>query len=196
MAFEEEDNITNNTQLVALSDSDYQIVDGEPDITGWNVLTSDGVKLGEVDDLLFDPQSRSVRYLVVELQADGKDIVDDRTVLVPIGVAELHTDDDDVIVPNVTALQLTGLPVYEGGPIDPQTEWSIRNVFEGGSTAPYDAPQFYEHEHFDEDRFYSPRTVVTESIITEESPEEEAERKEKVQRIIARIERKDNPEQL
>ncbi|MEO7214207.1 PRC-barrel domain-containing protein [Mucilaginibacter sp.] len=193
MAFEDE-NRTYNGGLKLLSDSDYQIVDGEPDITGWNVLDTNGYKFGEVDDLLFDPQSRAVRYLVVELQANGTDIADDRNVLIPIGVAELHTNDDDVIIPNVSALQLYTLPVYEPGVLTPENEVAIRNIFEGGSAGPYEAVGFYEHEHFNEDRFYGRGTVATEvtDLTSAETPGDEAARQQKVRRIIAKIEAKND----
>lgn len=192
----EEENIEYNNRLQALSDSDFQIVEGEPDITGWNVLSSGGTKFGEVEDLLFDPETRDVRYLVVELQENGGEILEDRLILVPIGVAELHTEDDDVIIPNVTASQLVGLPVYGDGVLSPENEMHIRNVFEGGTTATYNAHDFYQHDHFNEDRFYQPRTVtvIEETIIISDdsTQQEEAERKEKVRRIIARIEAKNN----
>jgi sporulation protein YlmC with PRC-barrel domain len=194
MAFEEEENKTFDGGLKALSDSDFKIVDGEPDITGWDVLDTEGNKFGEVDDLLFDPESHAVRYLVVELQANGDDIADDRNVLIPIGVAELHTDDDDVIVPNISASQLYTLPVYEPGVLTPENEVAIRNVFEGGSAVvPYEATGFYEHEHFNEDRFYDRGTVATEEtdLSIPEPPMDEEARQEKVRRIIAKIETKD-----
>ncbi|MBD1365104.1 PRC-barrel domain-containing protein [Mucilaginibacter sp. ZT4R22] len=193
MAFEDE-NRTYNGGLKALSDSDYQIVDGEPDITGWDVLDLSGNKFGEVDDLLFDPESRAVRYLVVELKANGDDIVDDRNVLIPIGVAELHTDDDDVIVPNVSAQQLYTLPVYEPGVLTPENEVAIRNIFDGGSAVPYEATGFYEHDHFNEDRFYGSGTIATEEtdLTIPETPVDEEARQEKVRRIIAKIEAKDD----
>lgn len=193
MAFEEE-NKTYNNQLQSLNESDYQIVDGEPDITGWDVLNSAGTKFGEVDDLLFDAESRAVRYLVVELHANDAEITEERKVLIPIGVAELHTDDDDVIVPNVSTLQLTGLPVYEPGMLSPENEVHIRNVFEGGAAPTYGIAEFYEHEHFNEDRFYN-RGNIVETDLADETPVDEEARQEKIRRIIAKIEHKNDTNQ-
>jgi uncharacterized protein (TIGR02271 family) len=77
--------------LVELGGSDYEIVDGEPNIKGWDVKNELGEPIGEVDELLFDPQSRQVRYLVVDLDRKlGLDT--DKKVFVPIGVAELYKD--------------------------------------------------------------------------------------------------------
>jgi hypothetical protein len=89
-----EGNEYKNNHLQVLSDSDYEIVDGEPDITGWNVRDRHGRKIGEVDDMLFDPQSRKVRYIIVELQDVELDLVDGDKVLIPIGVADLHRSGD------------------------------------------------------------------------------------------------------
>ncbi|RZM08946.1 MAG: PRC-barrel domain containing protein, partial [Pedobacter sp.] len=80
-----------HNHLVELGGSDYEIVDGEPNIKGWNVKNELGELIGEVDELLFDPQSRQVRYLVVDLDRNfGLDI--DKKILVPIGLAELYKD--------------------------------------------------------------------------------------------------------
>jgi stress response protein YsnF len=101
MALEE----NKHDHLVELGGSDYEIVDGEPNIKGWDVKNELGELIGEVDELLFDPQSRQVRYLVVELsQKLGLD--DDKKVLVPIGIAELYKDgyaqdqEDNIITEN------------------------------------------------------------------------------------------------
>jgi len=45
----------------------YEVADGYPDIRGWDVKTSDGTTIGEVEDLIVDPQALRVRYVVVEL---------------------------------------------------------------------------------------------------------------------------------
>ena len=96
---------TDNTgkRLQKLKGSDYEIVDGEPDISSWDIKDSAGNKIGKVDDLIFDTQSRKVRYIILSPHKDLK--LDKKNVLVPIGIGELHTKDDDVILPGVTAEQ-------------------------------------------------------------------------------------------
>ena len=49
----------------------FDIADGEPDIRGWDVRTVNGRELGEVDDLLIDPDRREVVMLEVELRDGG-----------------------------------------------------------------------------------------------------------------------------
>jgi sporulation protein YlmC with PRC-barrel domain len=76
--------------LQELGGSNYEIVDGEPNIKGWKVRNHEGRKIGKVDELLFDPVSQKVRYLVVDLDANELGLDDDRKVLVPIGVAAIY----------------------------------------------------------------------------------------------------------
>src|SRR5438067_805119 len=93
---EHNENINEGNRLQELGGSNYEIIDGEPNIKGWDVKNARGEKIGEVDELLFDPQSRSVRYLVVDLDDNELDLEsDDRKVLIPIGLAELYRDDVD-----------------------------------------------------------------------------------------------------
>ncbi|HKV06596.1 MAG TPA: PRC-barrel domain-containing protein [Thermoanaerobaculia bacterium] len=51
--------------------SDARLPESEPDPRGWEVYGSDGVKAGEVDDLLVDANSHAVRYLDVDLDRRG-----------------------------------------------------------------------------------------------------------------------------
>jgi uncharacterized protein (TIGR02271 family) len=150
MALEE----NKHDHLVELGGSDYEIVDGEPNIKGWDVKNELGETIGEVDELLFDPQSRQVRYLVVDLdQKLGLDT--DKKVLVPIGLAELYKDghaqdeenntdidsqvagvydpstDGKVVIVPVSAQQLAALPSYQKGNVSPETESTVRNIFSG-----------------------------------------------------------------
>src|SRR5438270_11417418 len=98
-------------RLQELSGSDYEIADGEPDIRGWDVKDASDRRIGKVDELIFDTQSRKVRYMVVDLKNNKLDL-DSRDVLIPIGLAELSEKGDDVILNNVTVDQLRSLPEY------------------------------------------------------------------------------------
>ena len=66
--------------------SDFEIVDGEPDIRGWDVWDTRGKKIGEVEDLIIDAQKKKARYIVLDLDDNEFDL-DDRKVLIPIGMA-------------------------------------------------------------------------------------------------------------
>ena len=41
---------------------DFKVADGDPDVRGWDVVASDGQKVGHVEDLLVDPGAMKVRY--------------------------------------------------------------------------------------------------------------------------------------
>jgi sporulation protein YlmC with PRC-barrel domain len=150
--------------LQELSGSSFEIADGQPDIRGWNVKDFNGRKIGEVDELIFDENSRRVRYMVVDL--DGNDLdLGDREVLVPIGFVQLHEKDDDVILPLVSRNQLMALPDYEEDGITPELEQRVRTIFTGSgqesdttvNTGSRRDEQFYEHEHFDDRKLYRKR---------------------------------------
>ncbi|WP_345949249.1 PRC and DUF2382 domain-containing protein [Mucilaginibacter sp. PAMB04274] len=196
--------------LVELGGSDFEIVDGEPNIKGWDVKNELGQQIGEVDELLFDPQSRSVRYLIVDLDGNKLGLDEDKKVLIPIGLAKLYDDgnvqdgngnaqeehevedrvdseletdsvfdadldedgvydpydDGEVVIVPVTAEQLAGLPAYEKGNVSPETESTIRHIFEGpgvaglaGAATAYNREDFYTHDHFNENKFYDRNTI-------------------------------------
>ncbi len=161
-------NENKNKRLQELGGSDFEIAEGQQDIRGWDVKDENGKKIGEVDELIFDEQSRKVRYIVLDMDENDFDL-DDRNVLVPIGIAQLHDKDDDVILPGVTAEHLQSLPEYEEGSINADVENRIRNAFTGiggaaltgaaltsgtGNTGDDD---FYSHNHFNEDNLYRNR---------------------------------------
>lgn len=164
---------TNETgHLEVLGDSDYEIADGQPDIRGWDVKDSQGRPIGIVDELLFSPEARKVRYLLLDLNEKTED--DYRQVLIPIGVAELHAENDDVIIPGIAVEQLADLPLYAQGHLTPGEEYRIRSVFEGlhadaYSQSTYDRGDFYTHRHFDDARLYATRST---SGASDRAPEE------------------------
>lgn len=54
-------------RLAHLEGSGYKVAEGDPDVRGWDVMDRDGQRIGEVDDLLVDPEALKVRYLEVRL---------------------------------------------------------------------------------------------------------------------------------
>ncbi|RFZ84677.1 PRC-barrel domain containing protein [Mucilaginibacter terrenus] len=151
------DNTDDISKLTELSDSDFEIADGQPDIQGWDVRDSEGNKLGEVDELLFNPASRKVRYIIVHMENNDIGLEDGR-VLMPIGVAELDEHKDNVIIPDITKAQILSLPLYEyGRDIDSDTEAQIRNVFVAPDANVMVGTDFYDHDHFNQTKFYGKR---------------------------------------
>jgi hypothetical protein len=137
-------------RLEELHGSGYELMDDQPDIVGWDVKSRSGKKVGEVTDLLFEPRTRKVRYLVVDLDDNELGMEEDREVLIPIGMAELYTksehrhshrdidpaydaydparDGNVVYLPDVSAEQLDELPLYEKNHLSPHVEIAIRKI--------------------------------------------------------------------
>lgn len=101
-------------KLEQLSDSDYEIKDGQPDIIQWPVFNSTGEVLGKVSNLLFDKEEQAVKYMVLDLWENTWQ-PEEREVLIPMAVAELDKDKGHVILPNITIQQINVLPDYHKG---------------------------------------------------------------------------------
>jgi uncharacterized protein (TIGR02271 family) len=169
----------NNSNLQELGGSDYEIAEGQPDIRGWDVKDSSNNKIGKVKELLFDESSRKVRYMVTRLDVEDSNL-DDRKVLIPIGIGQLDEKDDDVLLPGVTVDQLRSLPEYDKDSFTMDTEHNIRNIFAGvggaaiaGAAMPSDRDEFYNHNHFNEENLYKNRSGKEETSGTIPVIEEE-----------------------
>ena len=160
----------NNKRLQELKGSDYKIVDEQPDIKGWPLYNSEHQKLGKVEDLLFDPQMKKVRYIIADLDGSSLDF-DDKEVLIPIGIAELHEKDDEVIIPGITASQLKALPEYNDDlDVTDSDEQTIMSVFSGGATTGALAganSDRYSHAHFDDQNLYRHRNKQSTTEISD-----------------------------
>jgi sporulation protein YlmC with PRC-barrel domain len=165
-------------RLQELKSSDFEIVDGEPDIRGWDVKLSTGEKIGDVEELIVDAKTKKVRYLVVDLDNDKLEL-EDREVLIPIGMATLHGKDDDVILSNIGVQQIRSLPEYDKDRLDHEMESRIcsslgrtghRTNFDQVSNTSSAAagskaylseiepePDFYKHDYYNDDNLYRDR---------------------------------------
>ena len=80
-------------RLIAMKDlHNYKVVDGEPDIRGWNVFTATGRELGDVEDLLVDTELGEVVMVDVDLKRD------DRHTLAPIKAAWIDREHRRVVL--------------------------------------------------------------------------------------------------
>jgi sporulation protein YlmC with PRC-barrel domain len=139
-----------------LKHSNFEIVNGEPDVTDWEVMNEHGEKIGDVDDVLFDAESRKVRYLIIDMEINTLMLENPYQVLIPIGLAKIDENEDQVILTNITEKQLNELPKYERGKVTPEYEMRIRDIIEENvviSTVD-EWKGFYEHDHFTESGFF------------------------------------------
>jgi uncharacterized protein (TIGR02271 family) len=119
--------------------SGYKVADGEPDIRGWDVMASDGRRLGRVDDLLVDTQANKVRYVDVEGGPQGH-------VTIPIGYARLERDRHQVLVDRLSDDQFQALPAYDHTPITRDYEERVGRACNLQASAA--TPDFYENDAF------------------------------------------------
>ncbi|RYY93533.1 MAG: hypothetical protein EOO11_19580, partial [Chitinophagaceae bacterium] len=104
---------TDKRRLQEMRGSGFEMVKGQPDIRGWQVVSSDGHRLGKVTELILDTVAQRVRYLLIALTDNKVLQLEKREVLVPVGFAQLHPADDSVILASVTPYQLRALPRYD-----------------------------------------------------------------------------------
>lgn len=146
---------------------DFEIAEGDPDVRGWEVLSADGQKIGEVDNLLIDPAAMKVRYLDVDLESSLLENNADRHILVPIGYARLDEGRDRVLVDGLNRENLQQIPEYRHEPLTREYEDRIRGHFEGGFAAPLiddqSEPQRQRQETFRDDRFFATSERPSES---------------------------------
>lgn len=143
-------------RIAKLTDlDDFQVADRDPDVRGWDVMSADGRRIGEVDDLLVDPAAMKVRYLDVEVHKDYRGGNRDNHILIPIGRAQLHERDDNVLVNGLEASKVSTIPAYSGR-LDREYENSLRTHF-GGTAAAAGAADYYSDRDFDETGFYGAR---------------------------------------
>jgi sporulation protein YlmC with PRC-barrel domain len=167
-------------RLQELKGSGYEVAKGQPDIRGWEVRDVNGHLMGKVHDLIFDIRAQKVRYMIVNV-SDSKELqLEKRTVLVPIGLAELQQEYDDVILPKVTPFQLRALPKYTKETLGSKAERDISTVF-GLSQPPIPAAHtadddveesFYNNEIFNQDNMYSRRKRTDEKDLRDIRREE------------------------
>jgi photosynthetic reaction center H subunit len=138
--------------------SDYEVADEDPDIRGWDVLGENGEKIGTVEELIVDTSAMKVRYLDIDLDDSIIEGNEERHVLIPIGAAKLDDDDDNVFVQGLDRRVVNRFPAYKDRqPLTRDYENQVRSSLSPGYNTSGTSGNFYEHEHFDEKRFYGSR---------------------------------------
>lgn len=119
-------------RVVPLSDlDDFHVAEGEPDVRGWDVMASDGQRIGEVEELLIDTTADKVRYLDVDVDSNVLNAQENRHILIPIGYARLDEENNRVMVDELDTTRLAALPVYDRSPLTAESEASLREGFDG-----------------------------------------------------------------
>lgn len=145
-----------NERIVPMDETDdFEVADGDPDVRGWQVIASDGERVGEVDELLIDVEELRVRYLDVLLDS-GDDARDERHVLIPVGHARLHERDDRILVDGLDRAAMLSLPRYAQEPLTHEFERRATAPFQPGPLDATAATRELERA-FDDEKFYETR---------------------------------------
>ncbi len=147
------ENIEPTGNLRRLSElTDFKVSSGDPDVRGWRVISADGVKFGKVDELIVDMDEMKVRYVDVDVDPEVGGTTKDHHILVPIGVASIDEKEDKVYIRTIETVTLLKAPAYEGI-LSKEYENSLRQSYLPDVTD----EEYYNSEHFDENKFYGPR---------------------------------------
>ncbi|GGG46498.1 PRC-barrel domain-containing protein [Hymenobacter glacieicola] len=138
--------------------SDFEVADGNPDVRGWAVRGADGQQFGQVHELIVDTDALKVRYLDVELDERLNINERDRHILLPIGVAALDEEADNVFVPSLTARSVLEYPPYVEIQISRQYEEAMLRALNLPLTQATTA-DFYSQPGYDDHAFYQRRRL-------------------------------------
>lgn len=94
--------------LVRLSDTDLTLASDADDARGRKVVDRSGEEIGEVDDLIIDPDERRVRFL--QVGAGGFLGLGEEKRLVPVDAVESV---DDVVRVEKDRAHIAGAPAYD-----------------------------------------------------------------------------------
>lgn len=142
--------------LEELKDSDYKLADHQPDIYGWNAVDATGKAVGVVHDFLFDRNEKEIRYLIVKLQGGGT-AKGEKKIIIPIGKAQVNKQKRKVTVQKSNLEELLNIYVYKNVKnLAIRDEKEILSAFSSESMedVDYKKHHFYNHEAFDEERFF------------------------------------------
>ncbi|SHI30845.1 PRC-barrel domain-containing protein [Hymenobacter daecheongensis DSM 21074] len=138
--------------------TEFEVADGNPDVRGWSVRGGDGKKFGEVFELIVDSQALKVRYLDIELDAALQINEHERHILLPIGVAALDEDGDNVFVTSLTQESVLEYPPYVEIQITREYEEAMLRSLK--LPLPAAGPgSFYDQDSYNDQRFYQRRRL-------------------------------------
>lgn len=168
--------IYKHTRLEELGSQDIAEIDAEFDLRNFKVLDVNKDEIGRVLELLYDVQSKKLRYLVIELQSEDTD-QNLRQILAPIGTVEPHEDENYLYIPALNDELINALPDYEKGHVNPGVENMVRLAYAGedllaegsgltGNDVLNDEEAFYNHLHFDLDKLFGKKQKAPEYLQT------------------------------
>jgi hypothetical protein len=159
-----------HTRLEELGQQAISLIEAEYDLRDYTVLDAHKNPIGRVVELLFDIQSKKLRYLIVELHTEDVDN-NLRQILAPIGTAEPHEEENYIVIPALNKSLINALPDYEKGSVNPGVENMVRLAYAGedllaegsgltGNDILNEEDDFYSHLHFDLEKLFRKKKVA------------------------------------
>ncbi len=146
-------------RLMALHEmKKFKVSKDEPDIRGWEVVTSDHKKIGKVHELIVDTLAMKVRYLVVDVEGSVLSTKSNSHVLIPIAGAQLDDADNRVYL-DMDVAKIAALPPYDDRPISRDYETTIARLFGSSdeTASPADDRDFYDQKQYADKAFWGKR---------------------------------------
>lgn len=164
---------------------EYKVARNNPDVRGWTLLDADKKEVGKIENFLVDMDAEAVRYLEVSIKPENKNAIDTKTaarsveaphtirtknedvrLIVPIGLARINQDDQNVFTDSITTENYRNLPVLSQGQTpDEQFEREVVNRYTGNKNEsghaenePIKYKVFYKQECFDQECFFKKQT--------------------------------------
>ena len=119
-------------QLVRLTQVEYEIEPGQPNMIGWSVIDADGDEIGALDDMLIDIDTGVIPF--------GSVCYDDKCKVVPVELIFLDDEKQRLVLP-VTKTELDTSPDFSDKTEDMQphvdfwnelvTQWQKEMALEG-----------------------------------------------------------------
>jgi ribosomal 30S subunit maturation factor RimM len=110
-------------------EGDYQVAGTDP--RGWDVVTADGTKVGEVEELLMDPAEMKARYLDVSVDEKKLELEPvDRHILLPAERVRLERNKKRVVVGGLLSGDVARYPQYGGLPVRSRTARELETFFD------------------------------------------------------------------
>lgn len=122
------------------------------DVRGWDVVMTNGARLGTVERFIVDTVERVPRYLsVAPVGRNG-------SLLIPVGVGTLDEGKRQVVLHNLSASTLEKLPLVTNGAITREVEREIFGAFTGRKASELAQPQWYADPLFDPTKLFGSPT--------------------------------------
>lgn len=105
---------------------DYEMVEGSPDVRGWDVIDKNNAWVGTIDHLYVDTDLDRKGLMEVHflsIMADSKER------LLPIEMICIDKENRKIELPDIAANEIDRLPVYEGETIDANYERKLYTTF-------------------------------------------------------------------